>query len=101
MRGCGKEPVSGNAEVRDVVRLQARYSPVQTCKHLDFLRAQVPSFLIFIPDCVHRLELALATTSDTRPGTFNALVDPISLYAENVQLCVCATDMKRVGVLSS
>jgi hypothetical protein len=68
---------------------------------MDFLRAQVPSLLVFIPDCVHRLELAFPTTSDTRTGTFNALVDPISLYAENVQLCVSAADMKRVGVFSS
>jgi hypothetical protein len=83
------------------VGLQARCSPVQTCKHLDFLRAQVPSLFVFISDCVHRLELALPTTSDACTGTFNALVDPISLYAENVQLRLCAADMKGVGVLSS
>ena len=52
----------------------------------DFLRAQVPSLLISIYDRVRRLKLALPTTSDTRTGTFNALVDPIPPYAEHVQL---------------
>ena len=59
-------------------------SPVQARKHLELLRGQVSSSLIFVTDCIRCLEFTLSAASNTRTGAFYAILDPISLHAEDV-----------------